>query len=252
VARLGLDHLARRLGADLALHTTNGLELKGRHHVDSDGADPHPPARPHRIPRQPPAKGHILQGVLDPIAMTAADRPRRVTDADSRVGSHACQLDVVRCADRRCRDLGVRRQPRHVAKDAMAPQDAEVVVDHLHDAGAAVADELGAGPQAGDPLAVPHRRASRRRAAHHQPDDDQQRQVHPSARLHPHPCHATHHVPGGKGQPNSHSPDRSTPSQQEIDLAVGACSAGPAAREIAPPAKSPHEDSLTGSERSRE
>ncbi|HYY79086.1 MAG TPA: hypothetical protein VFD04_07880 [Actinomycetes bacterium] len=73
----------------------------------------------------------------------------------------------------------------------MAPLDAEVVVDHLGDAGAAAGADLGAGPQADDPLAVPAGGADQRGGGGDQPGEGEQEQVEAPAR------------------PDSHGPDRS-------------------------------------------
>jgi hypothetical protein len=71
---------------------------------------------------------------------------------------------------------------------------AEVVVDHLHDAGIALAGYLGAGPQATDPLTVPDHRAERGHGTDQQPRHSEQDHIQTPAPARFHPCPAAQHL----------------------------------------------------------
>jgi hypothetical protein len=75
----------------------------------------------------------------------------------------------------------------------------EVVVDHLNDAGTAVAADRRTGPQAGDPFDVPDRRGP----TDEQRADDQQDQIDASPHARRYPCHTVRHQRrrGGKVHP---------------------------------------------------
>ena len=177
VAGLGLGDPAGPVGPGRALHAAGPLEPVGGDHVHLGPGDRDRPGRPHRVPGQPPVRGDPGQPVGDPVAVAAADGAGRVADAQAGLLGGAGRLDLGGGAGRGDLDRVGRVEAGHVPEDAVAPPAAEVVVEHLDDAGRPAALDPGPGPQPGDPLGP----AGRRRGERGHPD--QQRGPHQQGRV---------------------------------------------------------------------
>jgi hypothetical protein len=178
LTRPGLPDRARVRGPDRSGHAPASVQRGRGGHVHLGLLDRDLPAGAHRIPGEFACGRHPVQRVGEDVAMLPCHRARRVSYADpGRPGCGDC--DVVR----RVGGVHLQRrggpQTRDGAEEPMPIVRAEVVVDHLHDLGAAVLADPRPDPQPRHPLMPRLPGQDGRRAGEDDRDEQEQSDVDP-------------------------------------------------------------------------